>query len=112
MKSVIVPSRSWGNVGLSRSVRYQGRGIAAASPSLDAGAEVIQHSLPLPSAGMNDCQNAFDEPAALLAVRTSAGLPQQHPVPPGSLAFVVRRFHSFGVHAGGPADDLDKGSSR
>src|SRR5262249_1540893 len=39
-------------------------------------------------------------PAALLAVRTAAGLPQQHPVPLAALAFVVRRFHSVGVHEG------------
>ena len=52
------------NVRFSGSIRHQGRGLLAVPPSLDAGAEVIQHLLALPPAAVNHRQHALHEPAA------------------------------------------------
>ena len=63
MKRVVIPVVSRDNVELSGSSRQQGRGISAVPPRLDARAEIIQHLLSLPLAGVNDGQNALDEAA-------------------------------------------------
>src|SRR5260370_17119318 len=98
MKRVVIPMVNRGNVGVSGSIRHQGRGISAVSPGLDARPEVIQHLLSLPPTGVNDRQDAFDEPTPARAVRPAACLPQQHPVPLGPLSLILLLLHPLHLH--------------
>src|SRR6202011_1174611 len=82
----------------SGGIWHQGRGILVVPPGLDARAEVVQHLLALPPAGVYHRQHTLHEPASLRAVRAATGLPQQHAMPFRTLSLVVRWLHPFDVN--------------
>jgi hypothetical protein len=98
VKRAFLPVANRDSVGALGAIGHQGRRLSVVPPTLGTRAEVVQHFLALPPAGVHHRQHTLHEPAACRAGRATTRLPQQHAVPFRSLALVVRRLHPFDVN--------------